>query len=103
VNDMRDLLFLAHRMPYPPDKGDKIRAFHVLRHLARSFRVHLGCFSDDPNDAQYVERLRSKWHSLPGVPQTVVHHVKPEGPESFHRGTGPQSFGLECDRYYISG
>ena len=54
---MRDLLFLAHRMPYPPDKGDKIRAFHVLRHLARSFRVHLGCFSDDPNDAQYVERL----------------------------------------------
>ena len=54
---MRDLLFLAHRMPYPPDKGDKIRAFHVLRHLARSFRIHLGCFSDDPNDAQYVERL----------------------------------------------
>ena len=51
---MRDLLFLAHRMPYPPDKGDKIRAYHVLRHLARNFRIHLGCFSDDPNDAQYA-------------------------------------------------
>lgn len=61
---MKDLLFLAHRMPYPPDKGDKIRAFHVLRHLARSFRVHLGCFSDDPNDAQYVERLREHCASM---------------------------------------
>jgi sugar transferase (PEP-CTERM/EpsH1 system associated) len=61
---MRDLLFLAHRMPYPPDKGDKIRAFHVLRHLARNFRIHLGCFSDDPNDARYVERLGEHCASL---------------------------------------
>ncbi len=31
--DMRDLLFLAHRIPFPPDKGDKIRAWNVFRHL----------------------------------------------------------------------
>src|SRR5258705_7705358 len=61
---MKDLLFLAHRMPFPPDKGDKIRAYHVLRHLARSFRVHLGCFSDDPNDAQYTDRLREHCASM---------------------------------------
>ena len=30
---MDDLLFLSHRIPYPPDKGDKIRAWHFLRHL----------------------------------------------------------------------
>src|SRR5258708_1907180 len=65
---MRDLLFLAHRMPFPPDKGDKIRAFHVLRHLARSFRVHLGCFSDDPNDVKYVDRLREHCASIFVVP-----------------------------------
>jgi sugar transferase (PEP-CTERM/EpsH1 system associated) len=54
---MGDLLFLAHRVPYPPDKGDKIRAYHVLRHLAQTFRIHLGCFADDPKDEQYRAQL----------------------------------------------
>ncbi len=54
-----DILFLAHRIPYPPDKGDKIRSYHLLRHLADRHRVHLGCFIDDPADAAHVETLRS--------------------------------------------
>jgi hypothetical protein len=29
-----DLLYLVHRIPYPPDKGDKIRSFHLLEGLA---------------------------------------------------------------------
>jgi sugar transferase (PEP-CTERM/EpsH1 system associated) len=49
---MRSLLFLAHRVPFPPDRGDKIRGWHVLRHLARSHRVHLCAFADDPRDLQ---------------------------------------------------
>ncbi len=55
---MRDLLFLSHRIPYPPDKGDKIRAWHMFKHLAQRFRMHLGCFVDDPDDAAYVAELR---------------------------------------------
>jgi sugar transferase (PEP-CTERM/EpsH1 system associated) len=55
---VRDLLFLSHRIPYPPDKGEKIRAWHMFRHLARRFRVHLGCFVDDPDDAARVAELR---------------------------------------------
>jgi sugar transferase (PEP-CTERM/EpsH1 system associated) len=54
---MDDLLFLSHRIPYPPDKGDKIRAWHFLRHLATRYRVHLACFVDDPGDARYVPKL----------------------------------------------
>ena len=61
---MGDILFLAHRMPYPPDKGEKIRAYHVLRHLAKDFRIHLGCFADDPGDLRHVERLREHCASL---------------------------------------
>lgn len=57
---MRSLLFLAHRIPYPPNKGDKIRSFHILRHLSRTHRVFLGCFYDDPEDAKYVAAL-SDW------------------------------------------
>jgi len=55
---MDDLLFLTQRIPYPPDKGDKIRSWHMLRHLAERYRVHLGCFVDDPQDLQHVPRLR---------------------------------------------
>jgi sugar transferase (PEP-CTERM/EpsH1 system associated) len=54
---MRDLLFLAHRIPYPPDKGDKIRSWNFLRHLARRYRVHLGAFVDDPNDFEHLAEL----------------------------------------------
>ena len=47
---MADVLFLAHRIPYPPTKGDKIRSWHFFRHLAHNHRVHLGAFIDDPQD-----------------------------------------------------
>ncbi|TCO74322.1 TIGR03087 family PEP-CTERM/XrtA system glycosyltransferase [Chromatocurvus halotolerans] len=52
------LLFLCHRIPYPPNKGDKIRAWHLLRHLAAEFDVHLATFVDDPADWQHIETLR---------------------------------------------
>lgn len=60
---MEDLLFLAHRIPYPPNKGDKIRSFHILRHLARHYHVHLGAFVDDPNDMKYVRDIESMCES----------------------------------------
>jgi sugar transferase (PEP-CTERM/EpsH1 system associated) len=47
---MGDVLFLAHRVPYPPDRGDKIRSFHLLKHIARHARVHLVAFADDEAD-----------------------------------------------------
>jgi sugar transferase (PEP-CTERM/EpsH1 system associated) len=56
---MHDLLFLAHRVPYPPDKGDKIRAWHMFRHLARTHRMHLGCFVDDPADLTHMPALQA--------------------------------------------
>ena len=51
------LLYLCHRIPYPPNKGDKIRSFHLLKHLAKSFRIYLGAFIDDPADWEQVEKL----------------------------------------------
>ena len=56
---MRSLLFLSHRFPYPPNKGEKIRGWHVLEHLAQSWRVHLGCLVDDPADWEHLPRLRA--------------------------------------------
>jgi sugar transferase (PEP-CTERM/EpsH1 system associated) len=41
-----NVLYLCHRVPYPPDKGDKIRAFHQIQALARHNRVHLLTLAD---------------------------------------------------------
>ncbi|WP_019625777.1 TIGR03087 family PEP-CTERM/XrtA system glycosyltransferase [Thioalkalivibrio sp. ALJT] len=54
---MDDLLYLVHRIPWPPNKGDKIRSYHILRYLAQHYRVHLGTFIDDPADAAYLPEL----------------------------------------------
>ncbi len=55
---MDDLLLLVHRIPYPPNKGDKIRSWHLLQHLAKRYRVHLATFVDDKDDWQYVPHVR---------------------------------------------
>jgi sugar transferase (PEP-CTERM/EpsH1 system associated) len=53
-----NLLYLVHRLPYPPDKGDKVRSYHLLKHLCARHTVYLGTFVDDPADEQHVSRLR---------------------------------------------
>ena len=65
---MRNLLFLSHRIPYPPDKGDKIRAWNILRYLSRTHRIHLGCFIDDPADRQDLAPLAAHCADLTCLP-----------------------------------
>ncbi|NLF55017.1 MAG: TIGR03087 family PEP-CTERM/XrtA system glycosyltransferase [Thauera phenolivorans] len=54
------LLYLVHRIPFPPNKGDKVRSFNILRQLARNHRVFLGCFVDHPDDHAHVPAL-AEW------------------------------------------
>jgi sugar transferase (PEP-CTERM/EpsH1 system associated) len=56
---VENLLLLIHRIPYPPNKGDKIRSYHLLKHLAQHYRVHLGTFVDDPDDWQHVPHVQA--------------------------------------------
>ena len=53
-----NILYISHRLPYPPNKGEKIRAFHQIRQLARDHTVHLCSFVDDPMDLPYSEALK---------------------------------------------
>ncbi len=53
------VLFLAHRIPFPPNKGDKIRSYHLMEQLARHHEVHLGAFVDDPSDWQHQAELKN--------------------------------------------
>lgn len=51
------ILYLAHRVPYPPNKGDKIRTFNEIRYLSRNHDIDLLTLADDPNDLQYGKDL----------------------------------------------
>lgn len=54
---MGDILFLCHRMPYPPNRGDKIRAFNILKYLSKKRRVHLVTFADECRDMEHKAAL----------------------------------------------
>lgn len=52
-----NILYLAHRIPYPPNKGEKIRTWHQILHLAKTHTIHLVCMVDDPADLEHVSIL----------------------------------------------
>jgi sugar transferase (PEP-CTERM/EpsH1 system associated) len=61
---MANLLYLVHRLPYPPDKGDKVRSYHLLKHLASGHNVFVGTFIDDPDDECHIETVASMCSGL---------------------------------------
>ncbi len=65
---MARVLYLVHRIPYPPNKGDKVRSYHLLRHLAERHEVLLGTFVDDPDDLQHVSTLKRWCTEVKAVP-----------------------------------
>jgi len=64
----RHLLFLSQRIPYPPNKGDKVRSWNILARLAEDYRIHLGCFIDDRHDWAYTAKLEQLCESCCFVP-----------------------------------
>lgn len=55
---MANILYLVHRLPYPPNKGDKVRSYNLLKHLLKQHQIFLGTFIDDPDDEQHIATLR---------------------------------------------
>jgi sugar transferase (PEP-CTERM/EpsH1 system associated) len=107
---MGDILFLAHRVPYPPDRGDKIRAFNILNYLAGKKRVHLVAFADDPADLKRKGALaaitgnrqivwRSKSQAVAGV-QALASH-RPLSLTAFDNGEVRQAVDTMLARHAI--
>ena len=62
------IAYVAHRIPYPPNKGDKIRSHHHVRHLAARHDVHLFTFVDDAADQGGAAELRRFCREVHVVP-----------------------------------
>jgi sugar transferase (PEP-CTERM/EpsH1 system associated) len=58
------ILYLTHRIPYPPNKGEKIRVFNQVLYLSKSHNVHVCSFVDDPDDLQHTTKLKEYCASL---------------------------------------
>lgn len=62
------VLYLTHRVPFPPDKGDRIRNYHLLRQLAARGNVWLACLADEPVPAETLTELNRLCKRLAVVP-----------------------------------
>ncbi len=67
-----EILFLSHRMPWPPNRGDKIRSHHILKYLARLAPVHAATFAEDAED-----RAQEKYLSAIAATHCLVARNKP--------------------------
>ena len=88
---MGEILFLAHRVPFPPDRGDRIRSHHLLKALTRIAPVHVGCFAEGDRvgeaelaaiAASHCIVPRGKPLALAGIEAVLA--GKPVGLTAFH-------------------
>ena len=52
-----NILFLCHRIPYPPNKGDKIRSYNEIIFLSQKHKIYLGTTLDEKSDKNYTPEL----------------------------------------------
>jgi sugar transferase (PEP-CTERM/EpsH1 system associated) len=107
------ILYLAHRIPYPPNKGEKIRSFLEIQSFARNHEVHLVAFCDNVEDANHagamsrycasattvrmfpgIQSMRALFAMLAGRPWTLGYFWNPEMSDIVRRLTEKHSFDL---------
>jgi len=53
------VLFLTHRLPYAPNRGDRLRAYHIVRNLiARGMKVDVLSLVHDKEELGQLDRVR---------------------------------------------
>jgi polysaccharide biosynthesis protein PslH len=62
------ILYLTHRVPYPPDKGDRIRNYHLIREMSKRGRVWLGCLDDESSTDESLAELQGLCERIAVVP-----------------------------------
>ena len=66
------VLALTHRTPFPPDRGDRIRSFHLLSRIGQKHELWLLALDDSAEDPPVREALDSFSHRHATFVQTPV-------------------------------
>lgn len=64
------VLYITHRVPWPPDRGDRIRTWNVLRYLSTRANVDLACLADEPVSDETIAELQRVTRRLAVVPHS---------------------------------
>ena len=80
-----NILYIAHRIPFPPNKGDKIRSYHQIKHLSQNHNLYLACLIDDQDDFQYIDELKKMCCVVETAFRSSMSQVCPTG-MAFVRG-----------------
>lgn len=79
-----NILFISHRIPYPPTKGDKIRSFNEIRFLSKEHNLFLAFLVDDTRDIAYIDELNKyckgldydiinpRWQKIKSIPYLLT-------------------------------
>lgn len=67
------VLFLTHRLPYPPNRGDRIRAYHTIKFLAKYADIKLGSVADEAWLPEHEAALREL------CDEVSIHRLPPRG------------------------
>ncbi len=59
VSQKMRILFLSLRCPYPPQRGDRIRSYHFIKHLSKRHDITSVYFAESDSDIEAVEHLQS--------------------------------------------
>ncbi|MGC1890683.1 MAG: hypothetical protein WA709_32160, partial [Stellaceae bacterium] len=62
------IFYICRRVPFPPDRGDKIAAFNTIRHLSAQHEVHVFCLGDGVQDLANIPGLQAYAKSLAAAP-----------------------------------
>lgn len=62
------IFFVCQRVPFPPDRGDKIVTFHEISHLSQQHELHVFCLADGADDLANVAGISGRVASLTAIP-----------------------------------
>jgi sugar transferase (PEP-CTERM/EpsH1 system associated) len=66
------IFFVCRRVPFPPDRGDKIATFNEIRHLSAGHEVHVFCLGDGSQDLNNIPELRKYARSITAAPVNAL-------------------------------
>ena len=62
------LLMLTHRFPFPPNRGDRIRTYNILREMSANFAITLGSLADEPVSRSQLDHVKALCEEVIVVP-----------------------------------
>src|SRR6516225_764081 len=62
------IFFICQRVPFPPDRGDKITTFNAIRHVSTTHEVQVFCLADGSRDLDNIPDARRYAQSVTAVP-----------------------------------